>query len=273
MLAPLLRRLHRLTPSRAARLAGYAVTSILAASAVHWFLDPGFPTRAGSAAFALGMLLGIAVVVGNTLVTWRIYMRRRVPGVSGGWTVYPGQIAVAMVCVAVSRVAHFVPGLIMGLTGDFEPERRLELHHLGRRAAFTCTVLLVISLGAWLASIPLAAAAAEPGAGFATLTLDAALAVIAVGGMETLVFTLAPFAFLDGHDLFHWNRRIWLALWGTGAIWVSVVIVNPAISHYEGKARASVGWLASLLALQALIAVSLWAYFATRRRPPSVLAE
>lgn len=216
------------------------------------------------------MLIGFAVVIANAVLTWRIYMRRRLPGVSGGWVVFPGQIAVSILCVCISRAAHFVPGLIMGMSGDYIPARPLEGHHLGRRTAFTAATVVVIALAAWFASIPVAAAAAQPGASFATLTLDSALAVIAVAGMETLVFTLAPFFFLDGYHLFHWNRPLWLLLWGFGALWLSFVIINPAISHYEGEAKASVAWLATLLLIQALIALGLWAFFAMRRRPPAL---
>ena len=193
-------------------------------------------------------------------------MGRHLPHVTGRWTVYPGQIAVSALCVTVSRLGHFVPGLMLGISGDFEPSREITLEHRGRRVAHRVLILMVLGLSAWVASIPVSDAAAEPGAGFWLLTLDATLSVVAVAGIETLVFTLAPFAFLDGYELYRWNRRLWAAVWGTGVLWFSLVVLNPALSHYEGEARASATWLASLLALELVIAFGLWGFFVVRGR-------
>jgi len=256
----------RLVPERSRALLGLAATSIVAAAGVHSFLSPGFPTRRGSGSFALGMLIGWAAIVGNTAIWWRVYLRRYQPRATARWHVYSGQLAVSALCVSVSRLAHFVPGLMLGMAGDYEPDSPVELEHRARRIAMTDASQAIISLGAWVASIPVSAAAARPTAGFAILTLDAALSVIAVAGMEILVFTLIPLTFLDGHALMNWRRRVWLALWGTGVVWFSLVVINPAISAPEGGRRASVGWLASLLALELIIAFGLWSYFVARER-------
>jgi hypothetical protein len=132
--------------------------------------------------------------------------------------------------------------------------------------------LSAISMAAWVASIPVATAASRPGASFLILTLDAALSVIAVAGMELLVFTGVPFVFLDGHDLFRWRPRLWFVIWGSGVLWFSLVIVNPALSHPEGRPKASIAWLASLLAAAVVIAVSFWSFFAGRNRRRAKIA-
>ncbi len=143
------RALARLAPRGAARLLGIAGTSIVAGTAVYVFLDPSFPSRKGALPFALGMLIGITVVTANLVFTWRAYMRRRLPDVDGGWVVYPGQIAVSVLCVAVSRIAHFVPGLMLGMAGDYEPRRALDLEHLGCRTAFTSLCLEFAGWESW----------------------------------------------------------------------------------------------------------------------------
>ena len=240
--------------------------SVLGAAAVRMFLNPGFPTGPAAAPLALGMLLGFGVVTANTLVTWRIYAPRWLPDRDGRWHTYGAQLGVGALCVATSRAAHLVPGLIFGQAGDWEPAQRPSLELRARRVALTQTSMATISLLAWAVSIPIGNLAARPPAGFGVLTLDAALAVIAVTGMELLVFSLIPLVFLDGHDLFTWRPRWWLALWGTGLIWFSLVVLNPAISHPEAHTRASVAWLASLLALEIAIAFGLWSFFAARRR-------
>ncbi len=84
------------------------------------------------------------------------------------------------------------------------------------------TSLLGMSLVAWFVSVAVGRAAGEQGAGFALLTLDTFLAVLAVGGMELLVFALLPLQFLNGYVLVRQRPRTWAALWGFGVLWVSV---------------------------------------------------
>jgi len=49
-------------------------------------------------------------------------------------------------------------------------------------------------------------------------------------------------------------------------LWLAVVALNPAVSHYEADAQALVWWLAGLFAVQALVAFGLWWYVLRRRR-------
>jgi hypothetical protein len=264
--APVRDAVARFKRGRAGALLGVAATSIVLATAIHVFLDPGFPSRPGSAAFALGMLLGFAVIIATISLTWRAYMRRYAPDAAGTWTVYPAQMVFAAFCVMISRFGHFVPGLIMGKMGDYEPSRPLSTKHRGRRFLVTLLVLIAIIVVAWTASVPVAEAASKPGASFGVLTLDAALAVITITGIEMIVFNGIPLMYLDGYDLFRWRPGVWFAVWSLGLLWFSIVVLNPALSHYSGEAQASVAWLASLLAIQLAIALGLWLFFARRTR-------
>ena len=249
----------------AQRLLGIAGVSAVIATAVYVFLDPRFPSRPGALPYALGMLLAFAAIVAVQLVTWRRYVRRHVPDAAGGWTVYPGQVALSIVCVAVSRLAHFVPGLVFGVSGGYQPKRPLGVAHAGRRILLTYGLLLAFSLTAWVLSIPVSRAADEVGASALTLTLDAALAVLALGGMQTVVFGLVPLMFLDGDDLLRWRRSVWLGLWSIGLLWLAIVVINPALSHQSGE-DASLAWLCGLLAFQSIVAFGLWSFFVARRR-------
>lgn len=125
--------------------------------------------------------------------------------------------------------------------------------------------MLAISLTAWAASIPIARAADHTGASAVVLTLDAALAVIALGGMQSVVFGLVLLMFMDGEDLYRWRKSVWLGLWSVGLLWMAIVVINPALSHHSGD-EASVAWLAGLFAFQAVVAVGLWSFFVARQR-------
>ena len=81
--------------------------------------------------------------------------------------------------------------------------------------------------------------------------------MIALGGMQTVVFGLVPLMFLDGDDLLRWSKTVWLGLWSVGLLWLAVVVVNPALSHQSGD-NVSIAWLCGLLAFQAIVAFGLW---------------
>lgn len=266
--APLRAALARITPRAAGRALGFAGVSVLLATTVYVFLDPRFPNRQGAAPYALGMLAGVAALVTTQLLCARLYVQRHAPDAAGGWVVYPGQVAVSMACVAVSRLANFVPGLLFGMAGDYESRRPLSAAQEAAASTWFYSVLLVLGLGAWFASIPVADAADGAGAGFVVLALDAALAVVAIGGMQAVAFGLIPLMFLDGAVLFRIRRGTWLTLWTIGLLWLAIVVINPALSHH-GEQEASVAWLAGLLAFQGLVAGALWSFFVMRRRTAS----
>jgi hypothetical protein len=124
--------------------------------------------------------------------------------------------------------------------------------------------LAAISLTAWVVSIPVAHAAARPDASSVILTLDSALAVLSVAGIETLVFGLVPLYFLEGDTLRRWSFRTWISIWSLGIVWFALVVVDPALNREAKGVRASVVWLVILLVAEATIAVGLWSYFAIR---------
>ncbi|MDX6553864.1 MAG: hypothetical protein QOD86_59, partial [Miltoncostaeaceae bacterium] len=214
-------------PRRGRLLLGLAPVSMAISAIIIGFLNPGFPTAPGSGALALGAFLGIGVIVSALYLAWRAYRRRHLPGGRVAWHVYPGQISFAVTCVLVSRAAHFVPGLIMGMSGDYEVKSDLDTERRGRLIYFLMRGVAITALAAWLLSIPVGDAAAEPDAAFATLVLDVVLTVVAVAGMEYLVFSGLPLVFLDGHDLWTWSRSRWAAVWGTALLWFSLVVLNP----------------------------------------------
>jgi hypothetical protein len=113
-------------------------------------------------------------------------------------------------------------------------------------------------------SIPVAHAAARPDASSAILILDAALAVLSVAGIETLVFGLVPLYFLEGDTLRRWSPQTWISIWSVGVLWFALVVVDPALNREAKEARASLAWLVILLVAEATISIGLWSYFAIR---------
>ena len=230
------------------------------------FVEPGFPGRAGSLQYLIGMILGFVLVAGIFFGTWHAVVHRLEPESEGRWRLYPPYIALAVVLVAVARLAHFLPGVVLGTLAEYEPGKRLSKRTAGLRVLITYGLLFVVGAAAWFAWIPVEHAAKEPGASSLTLIADAALAIIFVTGLESVVFGLIPLRFLDGHDLFAWQKALWLALWGLGVYWFAVIILHPALTTYNEVSSAGAFWFGLLFGSLMLVALSTWAFFAIRER-------
>jgi len=75
----------------------------------------------------------------------------------------PGSLVIAVGCVLLSRAVHFQPGYFYGLVGGLALSRASARDEAGRLAARTAGLLLALSIGAWLALLPVSAAAAVSG--------------------------------------------------------------------------------------------------------------
>ena len=85
----------------------------VAAALLYGFLDPTFGIDAHSVATFVGMLVAIAgVTFIFAIPTWRAHRRRGDPA---RLKVVPLSLAVAVVCVLISRVTGFQPGYLYGL--------------------------------------------------------------------------------------------------------------------------------------------------------------
>ena len=229
-------------------------------------MEPGFPGRAGSLEYLTGMIIGFVVVAVVFFGMWREVVHRLEPQSEGRWRLYPPYILLALMLIVLARLAHFLPGVVLGTLAEYEPGKRLSRRTAGLRVLVTYSVLLVLGFAAWFAWIPVEHSATQPGASSLTLIADAALSVIFVTGLESVVFGLLPLTFLDGHDLFAWRKGFWLALWGIGLYWFSVVILHPALSTYNEESSAGAFWFGLLFGSLMIVALSTWTYFALRER-------
>jgi hypothetical protein len=228
------------------------------------FVEPGFPRNAGSLQYLTGMILGFVLVASIFFGAWREVVHRLEPESEGRWRLYPPYILLAVALVAVARLAHFLPGVVLGTLAEYEPGKRLSKRTAGMRVLITYSLLLIVGFAAWFAWIPVEHAAKEPGASSLTLILDAALSVIFVTGLESVVFGLLPLKFLDGNDLWTWKKGLWALLWGIGVYWFSVVILHPALTTYNHESSAGAFWFGILFGALMIVALSTWAFFTIR---------
>jgi hypothetical protein len=172
-----------------------------------------------------------------------------------------------------ARLAHFLPGVVLGTVAEYEPSKKLSVRTAGIRVATTYGVLMILGLAAWFAWIPVEHAASKEGASSLTLILDSALAITFVSGLESVAFGLIPMKFLDGNDLFTWRKGVWAALWGGALLWFSVVIVHPALSTYGELSGTGAVWFVLLFSTLMVLALTTWAFFRIRDARLSRAAE
>jgi hypothetical protein len=237
---------------------------VVASAVLFSFIEPGFPTEDGAPQYLLGMLLGFALVSVVFFSTWRLVIHKLEPGSKGEWKLYPPFIFLAAFLVVMARLAHFIPGVVLGTVAEYEPAKRLSVRTAGIRVAVTYGALMAVGLAAWFAWIPVEHAAAKEGASNLTLILDAALAITFVSSLESVAFGLLPMRFLDGNDLFTWHKGLWAAMWGGALVWFSIVILHPALSTYSEESGHHIFWFVLLFSALMLAALTTWAYFRIR---------
>jgi hypothetical protein len=211
--------------------------------------------------------MGVAMLVtglGFTLPAM-FYMRRRF-GEWGRLQALPGSILVGVVTVVVSRLVGFeTPGYVYGLLGGLVFYGTLDRRSEGRLTAVTSLIVLAVTLGAWLARVPVSSVASQPHPPLWALVLELVLGGIFLMGLEGLAVELFPLRYFDGSRIQAWRTGIWAALF-TIAVFVVVHVLLSAGSGYVGKtdnlgARPVV--VALLLGFSAL-SLTFWGYFRFR---------
>jgi hypothetical protein len=245
---------------------GWTLTGgVIASAALFAFIEPGFPSEQGALEYLLGMMIGFALVSVVFFASWKLVLQRLEPDSEGHWRIYPPYILLAAFLVVMARLAHFIPGVVLGTVAEYHPAKRLCTRTAGIRVMVTYGALILLGLAAWFAWVPIEHAAAKEGAGSLTLILDSALSVTFVSALESVAFGLIPMTFLDGNDLYRWHKGIWAAMWGSALAWFSIVIAHPALSTYQHEAHGGAAvWFVLLFSTLMLVSLATWGFFRVR---------
>ncbi|MDI2130194.1 FGLLP motif-containing membrane protein [Yinghuangia seranimata] len=215
-------------------------------------------------------LVLIAELGAALLVTWFVYQHigelraRRVTGVRGPVHIAGAAFAVALVCVAVSRAAHLMPGYVYGIVVVYAVSREGVAAWTARREAgaimLGAWLMIAVSVAAWFAQAPVRDAFGTRS--HAGLIASGVLTLVFVAGVETVMFGLLPLRFLDGRKLLD---RGWLA-WAAPFAVASALFVHVLVTEYlaEVPSDTAAGALTGALVLLVgfgLGSVLFWAYF------------
>jgi hypothetical protein len=233
-----------------------------AAAALGTLLDPHAGWNPTTLLEFLGIAAGLACVVAVVSTAPASYRRRRF-GHASRVRALPLGLAVAVVCVVISRVAHFQPGYLYGIVVGVVYADRLQPAEDGRLALQAKCWALVVCVAAWAARSPVATRAAAPHASWALRLVDTVLATLFVAGLEATTLGLLPLRHFDGDRIRRWHPLAWAVVTTLSVLTLFTLLLHPR----PGLGAHSVAlwtWFAGFAGF-GLVSVLFWLRF--ERRP------
>jgi hypothetical protein len=221
-------------------------------------LDPGFGWNTPTLVLFLSLVLGLAVA---TYVNdgGQVFVAEKQFQIPFMIQFFPAAIAIALVSVVVSRVGDIVPGIIFGFVASsmeassIRPTARQD----GIINYLPMVALLAVSCAAWLAIGP----ARSLDAGVWGAIIEAALAMIFIGSIQGLLFTLIPLKFLDGLVVWNWSKCAWLSIALPVAFLFFFVVLNDGSSLSTASSSHGVIALYATAIFAWVLTVVVWLYF------------
>jgi hypothetical protein len=124
----------------------------------------------------------------------------------------PLGIAIAAVCVVISRVTDFSPGYLYGIVVSIAWVESLSDRHNAHLTTISALSTLGVAIAAWLLWIPANHLALEPGSNGLEVLVDDTLASIFIAGLVGTVVNLLPLRGLPGGTILGWRRDAWAAV-------------------------------------------------------------
>ena len=225
--------------------------------------DPDMPGRSSRpwfiAVLALGGILGgllnphfglnsesvsgfgatlVSFVIGATL-SWyiaKIFRRHHKYPTHTYLKALPLGLAVAAICVVVSRVTNFEPGYLYGIVVSIAFVETLEERHNAHLTVISTFSTLAVALLAWFAWVPINHLAGLHTGNIPLGIVDDVLGSIFVGGLVGTVIGLMPLQFMPGGALLKWRKDVWAIVFFVALFLLVEVELNPESgpTHHGG---------------------------------------
>lgn len=228
---------------------------------VYGFLSPDFGLDASSVLLFASIVIGVGFVTfltegGGALLASR---RMRAPA---SVRVYVAAVLIALVCVGLTRLMDFQPGILYGFVAS---SVFLGTVVLDRRQSATLVIvpalaLLAASLLAW-ALIPAVRPFAEADGAWWLVIIQAALVTVFVAGIEGLFYAMIPITFMDGATVFEWNKLVWAGLFGLATFLFWHLLLNQNDAYIDALRQTRVTVALGLVLLYAVVTLGTWLFF------------
>jgi hypothetical protein len=240
------------------------------------FADPDYGWNLKSLRLLITFVVVFAVLnYGGALVKW-VFAQRTERGRRPRVSARPVYLILIVITMLFARATDVAPALVFGsvLALDYGlQEGRVRSAISTIAGALYAAVLGVAALVGYnfLVAYPISEmirwAEIDPDQSFAlyeavsfgTVALGEFFSILCIAAIATLPLALLPFAFLDGANLWRWNKIAWGITYAAGAALYSLVLV-PLPASWEEISRGFGSWVA-IYAIYALLAVVVWAIF------------
>lgn len=231
---------------------------------IYSFLEPDFGLNQRS------LVIFVSLVISKGVLTLmyeggkaRLY--RESLQVRAGLRLFPECILIALVSVLLSRVGNFQPGFVVGFVAAvvlFDTPR-LDPQRQGRAYALVATALMGVTVAAWLLAWPLHELNKDNAGIWSTLPESIAVSIFVVC-LEGLLFSLIPLRFMDGHRIWNYSKRAWLALFIPTTFLFAQVLFNNQDAYLDLVKQSRSVTSMSILGLYILVTFGTWALLKRR---------
>ena len=211
-------------------------TVVVAGAVLGGLLNPKFGANSASADSFIATLLTVLTGTVLAAAVATIYRRRKGYAVTRHLQALPAGLAIAALCVVLSRVSDFQPGYLYGVVCGVAFAGALAKNENGHLVALGHLATIGLAVVAWFLWVPVNHAAAHHPGVFPLVILDDLLASLFVGGLVGSVINLIPVRFMPGHALASWHRGAWMAVFGIAAFGMTEIVLFPSLHNHAGHA-------------------------------------
>jgi len=240
--------------------------SILGLTAlVYGFAEPGFGFNDKSLVLVASLVFGVGAVT-YTYSGSQALLCNRNHGIPSGVKLFPVGLAVAVLCVLVSRVENFQPGIIYGFIASFAVfgAATLDRRQLGQLVFIPGVILLAVCILAWFLVGPFRELAQDHSDSWLAAVPEGVAAAIFVGGLEGIFFNMIPLEFMDGKKLWDWNKAAWVGMASVTAFLFWHVLLNTEDSYFSALQRTTPLTAILLIGICMALTLAVWTFFKLR---------
>ena len=227
---------------------------------IEGFLEPDFGLNQGSLILFGSLLVSVGGITYLTEGNEAFLARRR--GEAAGVRVFPLAIFIAALCVLLSRVGSFQPGLIYGFVGTavFLRPPNMTDAETGKMVYYPLLALLALSIVCWLAVGPLR----ERPETDLSIFLEGVAVGIFVGGIEGIFLNMVPLKYLDGQKIMRWNKLVWLLTTVAVTFIFWHVLINDQREYFDALQSTTPALALALGASCLVVSFGTWLFFRLR---------
>ncbi|HEY3924865.1 MAG TPA: FGLLP motif-containing membrane protein [Acidothermaceae bacterium] len=209
---------------------------VIAGAIFGGLLNPKFGANSASVNSFVATLLSVIVGTLVGTVVGFLYRRRKKYDVTRHFEALPAGLAIAALCVVLSRISDFQPGYLYGVVCGVAFAGTLAKNESGHLVALGHLATIAVAVIAWFVWVPVNHTALHHPGVFPLVILDDLLASLFVGGLVGSVINLIPVRFMPGHTLASWHRGAWMAVFGVAAFGMTEIVLFPSRHNHAGHA-------------------------------------